>query len=245
LFLVAVQFLTRLPSPIRTDPDPAKVGESIAWFPVVGLLIGVILVSLDQALNTFLDFPVVNAILVWILVAIAGALHLDGLIDTADGLSAASDPGGRLDAMRESTTRGPGAMAACCLILLIYAALSGLAGGARPMALLIAPTIGRAAIVLGYRTFPYPRTEATVSRWLKDSAASWHAGAALVATSAFIIIMTGLPGLALVALATIVALGLGRALQTLTSGVTGDGHGAICEITQLAVLLGAPLVFAR
>src|ERR1051326_3832532 len=79
-FLVAVQFLTRLPSPIRANPDPAAVGESIAWFPVVGLLIGAILVGLDQALSPLLDFPVVNAILVWTLAAVTGALHLDGLI---------------------------------------------------------------------------------------------------------------------------------------------------------------------
>ena len=86
--ILAVQFLTRLPTPTLRDFCPEQLAGAIAWFPLVGLLLGV-LVAGAAWLGGRLD-PWLGALLAlatW--VAVTGALHLDGLADLADALGAA------------------------------------------------------------------------------------------------------------------------------------------------------------
>ena len=80
-FLVALQFLTVLPAP-RREITAAGFGQSLTYFPLVGLILGVILLVLNFALTIILPPPVVNALLIIALVVLTGAHHLDGLIDT-------------------------------------------------------------------------------------------------------------------------------------------------------------------
>ncbi len=243
--LVAIQFLTRLPSPIHSNPSPADVGRSIGWFPFTGLLIGAALLGVDVVARTIFDTAVADAILIWALVAITGALHLDGVVDTADGLASGPDAEARLAAMHQPTARVPGAIACCTLILAIYGALSALEGPARPAALLLAPVCGRSTILLGYRVFPYPRTEATVSRAFKENATLLQALLGFGSAAAIAGLVAGGGGLLLLIGTSSVALLLGRLVASRVGGVTGDNHGAICEISQLAVLVSAPVILAR
>jgi len=85
-FLIAVRFLTRLPV---TDPGPVStpdLGRSIAYYPVVGLVIGLLVWGLSRLLISFdvadLDLDAALVLVVW--VWLTGGLHLDGLADTAD-----------------------------------------------------------------------------------------------------------------------------------------------------------------
>ncbi|HCJ29476.1 MAG TPA: adenosylcobinamide-GDP ribazoletransferase, partial [Pseudomonas sp.] len=81
--LIALQFLTCLPVRLDGKPEPRAIGVSLLYYPVVGLLMGGMLVVLGMALHD--TAPALRAALVlaaW--VAITGALHLDGLADSAD-----------------------------------------------------------------------------------------------------------------------------------------------------------------
>ncbi len=87
-FILAVQFLTRLPTPQVEEFDPAALSRASTFFPAVGLLVGFCL-TLVLWVGTFVD-PWVGAVLAlaaWVF--ITGALHLDGLSDLADALGAA------------------------------------------------------------------------------------------------------------------------------------------------------------
>lgn len=85
---LALGFLTRLPVPTVQPFDPAQLARSVVWFPVVGLLIGALVMGAAW-LGSQRD-PLLGALaglLVW--VAVTGALHLDGLADSCDALGAA------------------------------------------------------------------------------------------------------------------------------------------------------------
>ncbi len=82
-FLIALQFLTRLPVPAGGEYSPERVGRSLAWYPLVGLLIGLLLWLADWLLPG--QAPLLTAaVLLTLWVGLTGALHLDGLADSAD-----------------------------------------------------------------------------------------------------------------------------------------------------------------
>jgi len=241
-FLAALQILTRLPSPLRRDAILADVASSIGWFPAVGAALGLALVAIDTAARLVFDPTVVSALLVAFLVIVTGAFHLDGLIDSIDGLTAGPDSDGRLAAMRLAVVGVPGALAACIILLADYTALAALGDHVRPIALFLAPICGRTAILAAYRLYPYGRTESTLSAHLKESAttASTLVGCAFAAAACFAVAGTG--GLALLVLSLGLMHGIASLSLSRLPGLTGDVYGAICEVSQLAVLLAAPFV---
>lgn len=120
-FLNAVIFYTIIPLPERFIGNWERIAR---WSPTIGLAIGFILGLLATGLN-FLGIPLVtrSAIIVAGWVKITGGLHLDGAMDTADGLAVA-DPERRLEVMKDSATGAYGAIAAVIILLLKTVALS-------------------------------------------------------------------------------------------------------------------------
>ena len=80
---VALQFLTRLPVRLAGMPSPQQIGRSLLWYPLVGLLIGLLLFALQQLLGG-LSLMLQAALLLAVWVGVSGGLHLDGLADSAD-----------------------------------------------------------------------------------------------------------------------------------------------------------------
>ncbi|HAZ31950.1 MAG TPA: adenosylcobinamide-GDP ribazoletransferase, partial [Dehalococcoidia bacterium] len=99
------------------------MGRSIGYFPLVGLVLGAVLVGIDQLLGLFLPPLLVSALLVVSLILLTGALHLDGLMDTCDGFAVRSSAAERLRVMADSRVGGFGVVGVCCLILLKYISL--------------------------------------------------------------------------------------------------------------------------
>ena len=85
-FIAAVRFLTVVPVGGRAADDPRAVATSPAFFPLVGLAIGLSLAGLDLGLTEVVPGAVSAAIVVAAMIAVTGALHLDGLADSIDGL---------------------------------------------------------------------------------------------------------------------------------------------------------------
>jgi adenosylcobinamide-GDP ribazoletransferase len=233
----ALRFLTVLPTLLpRRPPEAGDFGRSDAFFPLVGLALGAILAGLDVLLRPVVSGTVLDVLLVATLAALTGALHLDGVVDTFDGLFAGASREQRLAIMRDPRAGSFGVVAVVLVLACKLAALGALPPASRTVALLIAPCLGRWGIVLTTYTFAYARPEG-MGRSFKESIRLRHvivAGLiALVAAGYF----GGVGGVVVWTVVGWVVLAGGRAIAGALGGVTGDSYGAICELTEAGVLV--------
>ena len=151
-FVAAVIFYTCIPLPSKGLLDFRGVARLA---PLIGLIIGGILALTDAGMQICLGIPVLtrSALVVTAWIALTGGLHLDGVIDTADGL-AVQDPQRRLQAMADSATGAFGVMAAIALLLLKTTALTDL-DSYRWLALMAASGWGRWGQQLAIAQYPY------------------------------------------------------------------------------------------
>ena len=237
----AIGFLTILPV---SPPDAAgALARAHAWFPAVGLLLGGMLAFLDLALRA-LHLPVLlnSALLLAALAALTRALHLDGFMDTCDALLGGFDRDRRLEILRDPHVGAFAVVGVVCLLLVKLAALAALPEGSRTWILIVFPCLSRAAMVLTMERFPYARPEGLGTPFARPGGIGPWLGVLAAAGAA--VSLTGLPGLALAALAGAVAWAFGAWATRLLGGVTGDIYGAVNEIAEVAVLGLAVLVIA-
>ena len=150
-WLGAITFYTAIPIPVNWQLEFKRIAR---WAPLVGLLIGAILGIFDAGLQE-VGIPLLTrstlVVVSWI--ALTGGLHLDGVMDTADGL-AVQNPQRRLEVMADSATGAFGAMAAIALLLLKTAALTDLMSY-RWLVLMMAAGWGRWSQVVAIALYPY------------------------------------------------------------------------------------------
>jgi adenosylcobinamide-GDP ribazoletransferase len=233
-FFSALQFLTRIPVP----RGEYRLEESVPWLAVVGVVLGAILAAVDWALRLLgVDQLVVSTLIVVLLLALSGALHADGLMDTCDAVFGHASPEKRLELMRDPHVGVFGVVGLVCVVALKIAAVNALPAALRVQALLLAPTLGRWAIVLLATVFPYGR-ERGLGAPLKAAATPRALLMATILPLAGCITMGPL-GIACGLLASVVALAFGRWLLRLLPGLTGDTYGAACELVEATVWLSA------
>lgn len=238
--LAAIGFLTVLPVPARWRTEPRHLARSVRWFPLVGAVVGLLLAGLDALLGLVLSGPVRDALVVVALLVLSGALHLDGLMDTCDGVFAQVPPERRLEIMRDSHVGSFGVAAGGLALLGKYAALASLGATPRWAALLAMAVLGRWAMALAIGSFPAGRPEG-LGRLVKD--ATGPADLAFAALWAAVILAATLraPGLLLFLAVSALAWLLGRLLSASLPGLTGDTYGALNELAELAALALIPL----
>jgi len=234
--LVALEFLTRLrvrPTPLG---DMRRVADAQLWFPTVGLLIGLALLLVDRAAMRALPQPAVDVLIVVALVAITGALHLDGLADAADGLFGGFTPERRLEIMRDARAGTYAIVAVVCVLALKWAGLASLPGEVRVEAILLAPCLARFGMLVAIGAFPYARAEGAGVAF-RD--ALWPAQLffATAVTVVAAVVLFGAGGLYVAAFVATVALAFGSFASRLAGGMTGDLYGATVEITEAVMLL--------
>lgn len=233
--LVAARYLTIVPLPGRGHAPLEALGRSAAWFPVVGLGLGLLLVVVDRATG-WLFSPLLAALLtvtVWKLVT--GGVHLDGLADCLDGL-VGRDPEHRLAIMRDSRIGAFGAVGLILFLMLEIVALAELASPTRGSALFAAPVIARATPAVLAALFRPARANghgAAFHAGVRPSAIAIGLGAALAAS---IFALGGL-GVATLAAGLVAAVAVGGFVAGRLGGVTGDVLGAAVEVAEVAVLL--------
>lgn len=240
-FWLALQFLTRLPVPQTVEYTAEDRGRSVLYYPVVGLLIGAVLTGfLFLLADANPGLRAALLLLVWVL--LTGALHLDGLADSADAwLGGRGDRARTLEIMKDSRS-GPAAIVALALVLIVkFAALSALMHVAYWPALVLAPLLGRAALVLLFLTTPYVRAEGIGA---VHAANLPRTGAAVVLLTVAVLVpvFLGYAGLWSVVAALAMVWLLRRLMLQRLGGATGDTFGATCEIVETAVLVVMVLV---
>ena len=241
-FWIAWQFLTAIPPPHRQKHDAKDLGRSISFFPVVGLFLGMMLFGLDYLLGLLLPSLLSNVLLVIALIILTGALHLDGFIDTCDGLAVKSSHSARLTIMSDSRVGGFGVVGGCCLILAKLASLIALPPGLRPAALILMPLLGRWGIV--YAIFAFPSAKTAGMGWVTKQAANWKRLIVATVFSLFITsLLLGWWGIALMAMLCLTISAFAKHLCSIFGGLTGDNYGAINEFAEVAILILISIIF--
>jgi adenosylcobinamide-GDP ribazoletransferase len=234
---LALGFLTRFPVGCPPEIRPPQLGRSLAFFPLVGLGLGGLLLAADTGLAQLLPRPVGDVLLLVLLTLVSGALHLDGFADLCDGVGGGRDRETALRIMKDSCIGAFGAVGLILLLLLKYQALVSLPLAVKPAALLLLPVAGRWAPVLLTVTLPYLRgPEGT------GAAFAAHAGwrELLLATLILLAVAIGLfrvAGLLLVGGLALAASAFGWWMKRRLGGVTGDVLGAAVELLELLTLL--------
>lgn len=235
--LAALGFLTWLPVPLGGGaPSLERAAKSQAWFPVVGLLIGALLVGLDQLLGRGLPRGSADVLLVIALVWVTGGLHLDGLGDSADGIAGGRDREERLRIMRDPHAGSFAVIAIVSVLAMKWAGLQALPGAVRWQALLLTPCLARMAMTLSLYAVPPARDEG-LAHAFRAHADLRSAGIAAATGVVAAVVVFGLGGLAAVALAGGAGAAIGVVARRSVGGLTGDLCGATVEITEASVLL--------
>jgi len=235
-FLVALNFLTIIRMPWRREVSPEEIGRSLNYFPVVGIVIGLILAGLNWGLSLILPSSVVNILLVVSLAVISGALHLDGFVDTCDGIAGHKTVEARWQVMRDSRVGGFGIVGACLLLLVKYISLNNVPEPLLMMTLLLMPVVSRWAMVYTIFAYPYARPSG-LGKVFKQEASWLRFMMATFIALAVAVVLAQLAGLIIMAGIWAMVMLLAAYLKRKFSGLTGDTYGAINEVAEVCVLI--------
>lgn len=243
-FFTALSFLTTIPRPFRGEAGAAEIGRSLSWFPVVGLVIGLILAGLNWLLGLLLPSAVVYGLLLAALVIVTGGLHLDGFADTCDGVAGHKTVEERLRIMRDSRVGAFAVVGVFLLLLVKYVALANIPGNLVVTALVLMPVVSRWAMVYAIAASPYARPSG-LGQAFKQGATWLRFTIATIITLAVTLGLTRWANITYFYLTTaaiifgvwIVTLGLATYLKRKLGGLSGDSYGAINEVAEVAVLI--------
>ncbi|WP_409344778.1 adenosylcobinamide-GDP ribazoletransferase [Paenibacillus sp. MBLB4367] len=257
--IAAFQLLTRLPLPIAIDYTDAVFRRSVVFYPFVGAVLGLLLAAAGTGLPYALPaFPAAVLLLgMWIYAT--GALHLDGLMDTADGLFSNRSREQMLEIMKDSRVGAMGVVAGVFVLLLKLSLLAALLDGdwrqAAPYICCV-PLWSRAFLVVSIRCWPYARQGSGMGSYYRGVGTRHTVAALLVAAVLTFVFSIAAQSMdtaastwtAAAAAAGLVTLGfalvsfafgtlLNGRMSAKLGGLTGDTYGAVNELVETGLLL--------
>lgn len=236
LFLIALQFLTIIPIPCHLRYEERDLGRSMAFFPLVGLFLGALLVGVDYILSSRLPRPVADLLLITILTVVTGALHLDGLADVCDGLAARGSRERFLTVMKDSRIGAVGVVGLILALLLKYQALLYIPLDYKREALLFFPLVARFSQVQMTVGAERARGDGLGSEFI-GAAGVWQLISAGVITLSGASLLLGLRGIYCCLAFYLFTWGLKWWFHRKLGGITGDIIGCVSELNEILALL--------
>jgi adenosylcobinamide-GDP ribazoletransferase len=215
------------------------MGRATAYFPLVGLIIGGILAGLNWLLCLILPASVTNILLIVALVIITGAMHLDGLADTCDGMAGYRSVEERWKVMHDSRTGAFGVVGIVLVLLAKYVSLNNIPSDYMTALLLFMPVVSRWAMVYAIFAFRYARPEGLgkaykeATRWPQFTTATIFT----LVVAAALYPLISIAGLLMVVGIWIIITGLSFYFRYKFAGLTGDTYGAINEVAEVMTLV--------
>lgn len=268
-FFIGLQFLTRISIVEQKDWCEKDFADSVRYFPLIGLVLGIIYTAFAALLMSFLPqngillpHHVVAAILLILPILLTGGLHCDGFMDTMDGLFSGRSRERMLEIMKDSRVGANGVFAFVLLMIFDWSILLDLLQSAWLFPALFAmPIISRLMMVVAISAFPYARPVG-MGKAFKDGGTK----SVLYGAFFYTLILVFFPGVAadFLGIIPLDAAGLSSWLLSMTAvifaallftiffasyatrhlgGLTGDVYGAITTLTETLVLLSF-LVFS-
>lgn len=232
-FLIAAQFITSFPIKISGEITQQDNARGLLFYPLIGLLIGLVLYFISSFL-TASDLSAAIVLFSWIF--LTGALHLDGLADSADAwMGGHSDPKRTLSIMKDPAC---GAIAVVTLVLVLlmkWAAIKALLFSDAYL-IIFSPVIARMMVVVLIMATPYVREHglaADMKKYLPNKTAVY----VLLGFSVFLLICNFKLALLTLVLAVITTFVLRHYMLRRINGFSGDTAGATIEIIELVVLV--------
>jgi len=235
-FFIALQFLTRVPVPV-TPFDPKSQGLSILFYPVIGLLLGLSTLIIAFSITGILSDSIVAIVLVSFGIAMTGALHLDGLADSADAwLGSHGDKQRCLDIMHDSACGPAGVIVLVIIVLAKFSAYEVILAEENWYAILVAPILARAAVIGLFLTTPYARPGGlgdVIKKHLPQTESYW---AISISIMVVVLFLNGFWPCVITAIIFYLLRGM---MMKMLQGTTGDTTGAMIEIIEVSVLIVA------
>jgi adenosylcobinamide-GDP ribazoletransferase len=238
-FLIALQFLTTVPVVFKHIPDDRETGYSLVFYPLIGLFLGLTLTGFAMMVSG-LSLPLQAALLLTVWVVLTGALHLDGLADSADAwMAGLGDKEKTLTIMKDPRCGSIAVVVLVLLLLLKFSALYAVLEGSSLAILAVAPMLARTFLVILLLTTPYVRPSGLgsvlvsycpkVLCWLVVSLGLTTTG--MIFNHNFIAIVTVL------SVSLICFLLLRYLMLKRIGGTTGDTAGAMVELLEWVILI--------
>lgn len=238
------KFMTRLPIGFEPKFDSDSLGKSMKFFPIVGMVMGLILLAFFWALSYVIYSPMVMVVtLVIIEVILTGGLHLDGLADTFDGIFSYRSKQKMLDIMKDSRLGTNGGLVLILYFILKVALiyeLDMIAGIPSGIVLLLTPAIARLNSVINCASAPYARATGMGKTFIDNTN-----GFGVVVATILTLIFSGIvcyvffiPLTILIIIPVVMLLGFifAKLMTRKIGGVTGDTLGAVVELSEVLVL---------
>lgn len=236
----AIGFLTILPIAPRCSAEDLAAART--WFPLVGLLLGVILAGADLLMNGPFPLLLASALLTVALALMTRALHLDGFMDTCDALFGGFERERRLEILRDPHVGAFAVVGVISLLLIKFAAIAALPQMNRTAILILFPCLSRWAMLLVMERFPYVRSKGLGTMFF-GTRDKWPLIGGLGITLSSAILLAGIPGVVLFAMASFIAWAVGSWAARLLGGLTGDVYGAVNEVSEASVLILAAVLY--
>lgn len=264
--VAAIQFLTRIPVPIEVPFTNAVLKRSTLFFPVAGLLVGFVTWVGGWLLQQILPVMPAAALTLLIMLGMTGGLHLDGLMDTADGILSHRSRERMLEIMKDSRVGAMGVIACVVILLLQWSVIAACMEQGEWNMLVVLPFLcSRLVMVWAIASQPYARAESGLGASFHGLGWKHVAGASLMTIVLSMLILIGQYGLEdrllvdrlwsstalpIEIVWKAVGLSLGsffigiagayvfaRMIVRKLGGMTGDTYGAICELVLTLLLL--------
>lgn len=238
-FFIALGLLTRIPVPkifhVNENDSKKLFGWSVLFYPLIGLLIGGLLLFISWGLS-LINLPphglIEAGILLTVWILITGALHLDGLADSADAwLGGYGNQQRTLEIMKDPYS-GPAAVVVLVMVLLLkFSSLVVV----HWQVLLLAPVLARTSVMVLLATTPYVRVGGMGESAVKNlpKSAMWIVFLTVLSLSVYVLKELSVGLLILFVIAYL----LRRIMMKRINGTTGDTAGAMIEVMEVSTLL--------
>ncbi|HHU52072.1 MAG TPA: adenosylcobinamide-GDP ribazoletransferase [Firmicutes bacterium] len=237
-FFLILQFLTRIPIPVDIEVNPEDFPRGVRYFPLVGLVIGVLDALCFRLCAAGLEEMMAVILTLLFNTLITGALHLDGLADTCDGIFSARSKEKMLEIMKDSRLGTNGAIAIFFDLALKAALLHQLNAVSIIPALIVTPVISRTTMTFLMILSPPARPEGGLGNLFVGKL---RPGDLLFASVLCLIIAVSVISvhvIPVIALNLLGFIGYRRLVTAKIQGMTGDTLGAMNEVSEILTLLG-------
>lgn len=243
-FILMIQFFTRIPIRINVLAEEKDFSKGLPYFPLVGLVIGIF---------NYLAFYIFSylgegllPIVFWLLanIVVTGAIHIDGLADTCDGLLSARSRERMLEIMKDSRIGTNGVIAIVMDLLIRLAFMFSLSPSIRPFVIILSPIVGKSFALMLIWISSYARKNGGMGGLFYSDISKLHVVLGLLSGALMVSLVYSWKLLLVLIPCLIFILIYRRFVINKIDGMTGDTLGAANELAEIC-FMGFICVFER